>query len=569
MKLISKFFVLLLTISFLTTVVHAQNDAIPGNNSGYSEAEIAAFINQHQPSFADPANGGSRAMGDDCSNPFTATLGVGDSYNDTDQTTCGRGNSYNIHWAQGGEDCMYQLDITEPLSLNAELNPNGTSNSVISIYDGCPDVGNEIVVKYGDWTGGTWNLDVILTPGTYYLMVDYMVFGGDGCLPLYTLDLTASPVPPGDACFTALDYGFINDPAINGTITSGADVDWYMFTADDVDRLTTVSLCNSPQYTNTILEIWTDCGDGTYTYYNDDACNYASEITDIVVPAGETFYAKVYTWSWGYGDYTIEISGLDMTPRLTLNPSNLNLGEWPIGGWQESEYFTLSNQGYIDVSLNESAMDDPNGVFALYNPAIPTTVIPGSSVMVGVALDAEGIAEANYTATYVASFGSAKEVITADVSVDAYDAPVGDIVENPFMITLPYSQAGENSAFPMRNNYNTPGTTSNGTDVVYMFTLNEDQEVVVVISNATETPKMAVYAAGFEGEGGPMVSNAIASGSSAMDIPLFAGDYYVVISAETEDLAMTFDLEINGTTMPAPECVINEQLHLELFCFSI
>ena len=558
MKFISKIFILLLTINFLTTGIHAQKAALTEGNSAYTEAEIAAFISQHKPSFADPASKSANAVGDDCSNPFTATLGMGDTYNDTDQTTCGRGNSYNIHWSQGGEDCMYQLEITEPLSLNIAIDPQGTSNSVVSVYDACPDVGNEVIVNY-DWNGSTWNFDVVLTPGTYYLMVDYMVFGGDGCLPLYTLDLTTSSVPPGDACFTAFDYGFINDAAIDGTITSGMDVDWYMFTADDVDRLTTVSLCNSSPYTNTKLEVWTDCGDGTYTYYNDDACSSASEITDIVVPAGETYYAKVYTWSYGYGDYTIDITGLDMTPRLNLSPTTLDLGEWPIAGWQESEYFTLSNQGAIDISFNDSDLDDANDVFTLYNPAIPSIITPGSSELVGVAFEADGVAEGTYNATYVASFGAAKSVLTADISVDAYDAPLGDIVENPFIVSLPHVDAGVSSAFPMRSNYNTPGTATNGNDVVYMFTLAEDKELDVTITNATETPKMAIYAAGFDGEGGPMVLNAVAaSGATATDVPLFAGDYYLVVSCEADDAAMTFDIAIGATTMPDPECAMNE-----------
>ncbi len=61
-----------------------------------------------------------------------------------------------------------------------------------------------------------------------------------------------------------------------------------------------------------------------------------------------------------------------------------------------------------------------------------------------------------------------------------------------------------------------------------------------------------------EGEGGPMISNAVAAaGDMAMDLPLFAGDYYLVIAADANDAGMTFDLDISGTTMPDPECVTN------------
>ena len=47
-------------------------------------------------------------------------------------------------------------------------------------------------------------------------------------------------------------------------------------------------------------------------------------------------------------------------------------------------------------------------------------------------------------------------------------------------------------------------------------------------------------------------------GASAMDVPLFAGDYYVVVSCEAVDAAMTFDISIDATTMPDPECAMNE-----------
>ena len=152
-----------------------------------------------------------------------------------------------------------------------------------------------------------------------------------------------------------------------------------------------------------------------------------------------------------------------------------------------------------------------------------------------------------------------KVVTTADIMATAYTAVVGDIVENPFMVALPYAGVGESSALPMRSNYNLPGAATNGKDVVYMFTLAEDKELDVTITNATETPKMAIYAAGFDGEGGPMVLNAVAAaGASATDVPLFAGDYYLVVSCEADDAAMTFDFNIDATTMPDPECAMNE-----------
>ncbi len=86
---------------------------------------------------------------------------------------------------------------------------------------------------------------------------------------------------------------YINGPTQNGSIVSLGE-QWYSFTGSD-DMTVTVSLCASDF--DTKLEIWYDCGDGTYAFYNDDACGVQSEIGAIPFVAGATHYAKVY----GYG----------------------------------------------------------------------------------------------------------------------------------------------------------------------------------------------------------------------------------------------------------------------------
>ena len=246
-------------------------------------------------------------------------------------------------------------------------------------------------------------------------------------------------------------------------------------------------------------------------------------------------------------------------PKLEVSPDPLNLGEWPIGGWQEAAYLNLTNAGTGALNVNASELDDVDGVFTLSNPNLPVQVSPlDPAVMVGVSFTSDDAVDGVYTATYVASWGAAKSVTTADITVNAYTAVEGDIVENPYMVTLPYNVAGATTDLPMRSNYILPGAATNGKDVVYKFTLAEDQEVTALLTPVAETPKMALYAAGFEGEGGPMVSNAIINGGTDLTaVPLFAGDYYLVVSCEGDNAAMTYDLDITSTTMPDPMCVIN------------
>jgi len=554
MKLFTKISMLFLVLTLSTAIVYAQSSPIPGLTPEKSSAEIAQFEQLHGPTvIVPPAQEGSKAVGDDCSSPIVVSLGIGDSYSESAATTCGRGNTYadtDLGYYDGGEDIIYEIEITESAMIDIHITNTGTSWAGMGLFDACPDAGNMLASDtYA--TGNELQASGALMAGTYYLMVD--TWPTPDCIT-FDLDITATAVATGDACFAPYDFGNVNDPAVDAATSQAGDADWYMVTSQS-DLMTTVSLCGSSF--DTKLEVWTDCG--TMFDENDDYCSTQSQIDNIPVLAGESIYIKVFGYSAEFGDYTLDITGVDMTPKMDVAPNPLSLGEWPIGGWQEMAYLTLTNDGFLDIEVTDSDLDDDNGVFALNNPAFTEPIPPAGTEMVGVSFVGDGVAAGTYEATYVASFGLAKAVATADLTVDAYDAPVGDIVENPFMVAaLPYSDAGVSSGFPMRSNYNIPGTATNGKDVVYMFTLDEDKEVDVTISNATETPKMAIYAAGFEGEGGPMVGNAIASaGDIATDVPLFAGDYYLVVAAEDDNVAMTFDIDIDATTMPDPECVIN------------
>jgi len=141
-------------------------------------------------------------------------------------------------------------------------------------------------------------------------------------------------------------------------------------------------------------------------------------------------------------------------PKLAINPEVLDLGEWPIDGWQEMAYLELSNGGTGSVTVNASELDDVDAVFALTNPNLPLVLTEGGpSTMVGVSFTGNGVAAGPYSATYVASWGAAKSVTTAEIIVGAYTAVEGDIVENPYMATLPVAEVGMSTGMPMRGNY--------------------------------------------------------------------------------------------------------------------
>jgi hypothetical protein len=308
--------------------------------------------------------------------------------------------------------------------------------------------------------------------------------------------------------------------------------------------------------------------DGTETVYTFDVeegdmveTEYTSGFWE-----GENTYA--FYDQWGFlvaSDGPSPGSGISfevvfLEPKIAVTPDPLDLGEWPIGGWQEMEYFEISNTGDAPASIESGELDDEDGVFNVMNPDFSDDLGPDDDpLLAGVAFTGVDVDEGMYEATYVVSWGGGgKFVSTAVVMAEGYEAVVGDIVEKPFEVTVPHSDAGVSTDSPMRQNYNLPGTTTNGKDVVYNFTLTEDQLVDITISNATETPNMALYTADFGGEGGPMVTNAIANASTtAEDLQLFADEYFLVVSSTTLDAAMTFDIDITSETMPDPECIVN------------
>ena len=114
-------------------------------------------------------------------------------------------------------------------------------------------------------------------------------------------------------CATAMSYGNINDPAVTGSISSYGE-EWYSFTGSD-NMTVTVSLCNSDF--DTKLEVWNDCGDANYAYYNDDNCGLQSEIAGIPFTAGDVMYVKVYGYGSSSGNYELSITGTLPPPSAT------------------------------------------------------------------------------------------------------------------------------------------------------------------------------------------------------------------------------------------------------------
>ncbi len=93
----------------------------------------------HGPTVIVPeAQGGSRAIGDDCTNPIVISSLP---YTDLGQTTCGRLNDYSttcLGSYDGGEDIIYRLDLAAAAVVDIVMDPLGTTWTGITIDDVCP-----------------------------------------------------------------------------------------------------------------------------------------------------------------------------------------------------------------------------------------------------------------------------------------------------------------------------------------------------------------------------------------------------------------------------------------------
>ncbi|MHC1778108.1 MAG: carboxypeptidase regulatory-like domain-containing protein [Lentimicrobium sp.] len=174
-------------------------------------------IDLHGPTLELPwvSEGGSRAIGDDCITPII--IGAF-PYTDVN-TTVGRGNNYDATCMgsyDGGEDIIYQFTLTTTQMVTASLNPGPTTYTGIGIMDACPMLGTCLGIS----TNGSATphaASALLTPGTYYIMID--TWPAPANIPSFTLNVTLSAPP---ANFPA--YGFMASAGTYTEISGGIEL---------------------------------------------------------------------------------------------------------------------------------------------------------------------------------------------------------------------------------------------------------------------------------------------------------------------------------------------------------
>lgn len=134
--------------------------------------------------------------GDSCGNPYVVTLGVADLPYTDDNSNCGRGDNHDdpstahcLYYYDSGEDMIYQLTVTEAMTVRVELDSHGTTYPGVAIGDACPPTDSCLASDYHSSSDPLDTGCVSLAPGDYYIQVD--TWSSPDCIPDFTLTVSA------------------------------------------------------------------------------------------------------------------------------------------------------------------------------------------------------------------------------------------------------------------------------------------------------------------------------------------------------------------------------------------
>jgi hypothetical protein len=169
--------------------------------------------------------------GDNCLNPIPVSIPAALPYTDNMQTTCGRIDDYDatcLGSYDGGEDIIYELNVSTATCVNVTMDPLGTSWTGIALDDECPPGASCIAYSTNTGSGAHGFNDIDLDPGTYYIMVD--TWPSPDCIPSFDLYIVeCPPPPPNDECEDAIEMASgdtVSGTCIGATVDCPGDLDW-------------------------------------------------------------------------------------------------------------------------------------------------------------------------------------------------------------------------------------------------------------------------------------------------------------------------------------------------------
>ncbi|MBU2626402.1 MAG: hypothetical protein KKG33_12655, partial [candidate division Zixibacteria bacterium] len=151
--------------------------------------------------------------GDDCTGPVEVKIPTDLPYADIANYTCGRGEFADatcLGYYDGGDDIFYEVQVTVATVVTITMDPKGTTYTGIAIDDACPPDLDCIALVTGS-SGTTLKVieDLLLDPGTYYIMID--TWPSPQCIADFDLFIEGG-MDPGELTYTpaSFDFGTVN-----------------------------------------------------------------------------------------------------------------------------------------------------------------------------------------------------------------------------------------------------------------------------------------------------------------------------------------------------------------------
>ncbi len=264
-----------------------------------------------------PFNWNTLPLGRTCSEPIVApSIPYSDSSNTSiygnniifgspgGAALCGAGAGF-----LGGNDVVYSYTPTAPGNIFISMNPNGSTNTGVFVYNSCASVGTTCIAGVGNATS---NIRVIPSLAVVAGQTYYIVISSTTATPTFPYTLTIQQATcPQTAPSTTTNIGptsanatWVNGAGSTATAwevavqTAGADVPTGAGTATTVNTnyLMNATLDGAPLTAGTAYQYWVRaaCGDGLFSPWSGpflftttlcelaNQCNYEFVLSDLV-----------------------------------------------------------------------------------------------------------------------------------------------------------------------------------------------------------------------------------------------------------------------------------------------
>ncbi|MDY0078804.1 MAG: choice-of-anchor J domain-containing protein, partial [Bacteroidales bacterium] len=347
-------------------------------------------------------------------------------------------------------------------------------------------------------------------------------------------------VDMADDGILSFSYRAVNYSSYPNTPTPAASFEFVVWISTDFGiNFTPIYVCDATTHTASTQ----------YAFVDIDLSAYSGETAIFIIEA-ERFADDFYL---DFDDFSVSF----VQPGLQFMAAEVLMGERPIGAWMKPAALgIMNNPGKGSFTFNAVDLDNNyDGFLSAVSPALPFVLNEGDfTEEFGIRTNNTAVAPGAFSGS-LAFFYEPTSTRAASVipfSGFAYTPVNGDVWEKAFTVssvTFPVTVAKGD----FRDNYDLPGATDDGWDVVYKIVASANDMLATISLTGTDA-KMAVYPANFGGLGGPDTDNALASATTSVTgLELYQGTYYLVVSAT----GANYTLNYTPTVMPSPVAVTN------------